>query len=136
MGGSDKAMTVRTIFLAAACGALAATAAQAAPKAVAKDARVLAAAERLHADQLKFLEQVVDIDSGTGDVEGGEKVADVFVARMKALGMAVERPPAEAPGLPANVVKIAESGVRGPHDLNRYASAGADAVLVGEGLVT
>jgi indole-3-glycerol phosphate synthase len=41
-----------------------------------------------------------------------------------------------APGLPNEVVKIAESGVRGPHDLIRYASAGADAVLVGEGLVT
>jgi indole-3-glycerol phosphate synthase len=41
-----------------------------------------------------------------------------------------------APGLPNMVVKIAESGVRGPHDLIRYASAGADAVLVGEGLVT
>jgi len=41
-----------------------------------------------------------------------------------------------APGLPSNVVKIAESGVRGPHDLIRYASVGADAVLVGEGLVT
>ena len=33
-------------------------------------------------------------------------------------------------------MKIAESGVRGPHDLIEYASAGADAVLVGEGLVT
>jgi indole-3-glycerol phosphate synthase len=41
-----------------------------------------------------------------------------------------------APGLPNDVVKVAESGVRGPHDLIRYASAGADAVLVGEGLVT
>jgi indole-3-glycerol phosphate synthase len=41
-----------------------------------------------------------------------------------------------APGLPSQVVKVAESGVRGPHDLIRYASAGADAVLVGEGLVT
>jgi indole-3-glycerol phosphate synthase len=41
-----------------------------------------------------------------------------------------------APGLPNHIVKIAESGVRGPHDLIRYASAGADAVLVGEGLVT
>jgi indole-3-glycerol phosphate synthase len=41
-----------------------------------------------------------------------------------------------APGLPAGVVKIAESGVRGPHDLIEYAAAGADAVLVGEGLVT
>jgi indole-3-glycerol phosphate synthase len=41
-----------------------------------------------------------------------------------------------APGLPSEVVKVAESGVRGPHDLIAYASAGADAVLVGEGLVT
>ncbi len=41
-----------------------------------------------------------------------------------------------APGLPNKVVKIAESGVRGPHDLIRYAASGADAVLVGEGLVT
>ncbi len=41
-----------------------------------------------------------------------------------------------APGLPNHTVKIAESGVRGPHDLIRYAAAGADAVLVGEGLVT
>ena len=41
-----------------------------------------------------------------------------------------------APRIPANIVKIAESGVRGPHDLLAYASAGADAVLVGESLVT
>lgn len=41
-----------------------------------------------------------------------------------------------APGLPSNIVKVAESGVRGPHDLICYAAAGADAVLVGEGLVT
>lgn len=41
-----------------------------------------------------------------------------------------------APKIPANVIKIAESGVRGPHDLLAYASAGADAVLVGESLVT
>lgn len=40
-----------------------------------------------------------------------------------------------APGLPRDVVKIAESGVRGTRDLIRYASAGADAVLVGEGVV-
>jgi indole-3-glycerol phosphate synthase len=41
-----------------------------------------------------------------------------------------------APGLPSEVVKIAESGVRGPRDLIEYAAAGADAVLVGETLVT
>ena len=41
-----------------------------------------------------------------------------------------------APRIPAGVIKIAESGVRGPHDLLAYAAAGADAVLVGESLVT
>jgi indole-3-glycerol phosphate synthase len=41
-----------------------------------------------------------------------------------------------APLIPKNVIKIAESGVRGPHDLLAYAGAGADAVLVGESLVT
>lgn len=41
-----------------------------------------------------------------------------------------------APGLPSGVVTVAESGVRGPADLLAYAGAGADAVLVGEGLVT
>jgi indole-3-glycerol phosphate synthase len=41
-----------------------------------------------------------------------------------------------APGLPNGVLRIAESGVRGPGDLLTYAGWGADAVLVGEGLVT
>jgi indole-3-glycerol phosphate synthase len=41
-----------------------------------------------------------------------------------------------APGLPSEVVKVAESGVRDTHDLIGYAAAGADAVLVGEGLIT
>jgi indole-3-glycerol phosphate synthase len=38
--------------------------------------------------------------------------------------------------IPDGVVKIAESGVRSPHDLFAYAASGADAVLVGEALVT
>ncbi len=41
-----------------------------------------------------------------------------------------------APGLPSDVLRVAESGVRGPGDLMTYAGHGADAVLVGEGLVT
>ena len=40
-----------------------------------------------------------------------------------------------APQIPDGVVKVAESGVRGPHDLLAYAAHGADAVLVGEGVV-
>ncbi|MDN5559841.1 MAG: indole-3-glycerol phosphate synthase TrpC [Ruaniaceae bacterium] len=38
--------------------------------------------------------------------------------------------------LDEKVVKVAESGVRGPRDVIDYARAGADAVLVGEALVT
>lgn len=40
-----------------------------------------------------------------------------------------------SPLVPEGVIKVAESGVRGPHDLLHYAAAGADAVLVGEGVV-
>jgi len=41
-----------------------------------------------------------------------------------------------APRVPDGIIKVAESGVRGPHDLLAYAAAGANAVLVGESLVT
>ncbi|MFC9466862.1 indole-3-glycerol phosphate synthase TrpC [Streptomyces coelicoflavus] len=41
-----------------------------------------------------------------------------------------------APRLPHDVVRIAESGVRGPEDAARCARLGADAVLVGSALVT
>ncbi|MFA7266888.1 MAG: indole-3-glycerol phosphate synthase TrpC [Candidatus Nanopelagicales bacterium] len=41
-----------------------------------------------------------------------------------------------AKGVSSDVVLVAESGVRGPRDLVAYAGAGADAVLVGEALVT
>jgi indole-3-glycerol phosphate synthase len=41
-----------------------------------------------------------------------------------------------APLIPAGVVRVAESGVRGPHDVLEFARNGADVVLVGESLVT
>jgi len=41
-----------------------------------------------------------------------------------------------APRIPDSVVRVAESGVRGPHDVIEHARAGADVVLVGETLVT
>ena len=41
-----------------------------------------------------------------------------------------------APLIPGDVVRVAESGVRGPHDVLEYAEQGADVVLVGEALVT
>ena len=41
-----------------------------------------------------------------------------------------------APRIPEGIVRVAESGVRGPADLLTYAGWGADAVLTGESLVT
>lgn len=82
---------------------LAATTAGAAPK-VAKDAKVWAAAEQAKPGQLKLLEEIVNIDSGTGDVEGGRKVAALLIPRLKAMGYTVESVKAEAEGLPENTV--------------------------------
>lgn len=69
-------------------------------------------------------------------LEAGARVIGVNARDLRTLE--IDRSAFEriAPGMPNHVVKIAESGVRGPLDLIRYASAGADAVLVGEGLVT
>ncbi len=41
-----------------------------------------------------------------------------------------------APLIPEELVRVAESGVRDPHDVLEYARHGADVVLVGESLVT
>jgi indole-3-glycerol phosphate synthase len=41
-----------------------------------------------------------------------------------------------APAIPDGIVKVAESGVRGPRDVIELGRAGADVVLVGERLVT
>ena len=75
-----------------------------APKPQPKDAKVWAAAEQAKPEQLKLLEQAVDIDSGTGDVDGGRKVAGLLAPQLKALGFSIESVPAEAQGLPENVV--------------------------------
>jgi glutamate carboxypeptidase len=86
---------------------------QAAPKPVPRDARLWAAAQSVRTDQLKLLEAAVNIDSGTGDVEGGRKVIALLVPRLKALGMSVEVLPAEASDLADNVVATLQGTGRG-----------------------
>lgn len=83
----------------------------AAPKA--RDEKVWAAAEKSRPDQLKFLEQVVNIDSGTGDVDGGRRIAGLLVERLTALGATIETVPAEIPGLPDNTVATFRGTGRG-----------------------
>src|SRR5262249_23043121 len=52
----------------------------------------------------QLLERVVNVDSGTRDVEGGRQVAQLLIPPLKAAGTTVESLPAEAPGLPDNTV--------------------------------
>ena len=68
------------------------------------DAKVWAAAQAARGAQLQLLEQVVNIDSGTGNVEGGNRVGEILASRLRALGMDVQAVPAEAPGLANNIV--------------------------------
>ena len=86
--------------------ALVMTAASALPALAAprKDEALWKAAEAARPEQLKLLETLVNIDSGTGDIEGGTRVLDVLAPRLEALGAKVERVPAEIPGLPDNLV--------------------------------
>jgi indole-3-glycerol phosphate synthase len=92
--------------------------------------------ERIESLGMTALVEVHTEDEADRALEAGARVIGVNARDLRTLQ--VDRSVFEriAPGLPNNVVKVAESGVRGPHDLIRYASAGADAVLVGEGLVT
>ncbi|WP_175441263.1 indole-3-glycerol phosphate synthase TrpC [Micromonospora humi] len=92
--------------------------------------------ERIESLGMTALVEVHTEEEADRALEAGAQVIGVNARDLRTLE--VDRSVFEriAPGLPSSVVKIAESGVRGPHDLIRYASAGADAVLVGEGLVT
>jgi indole-3-glycerol phosphate synthase len=69
-------------------------------------------------------------------VDAGARLVGVNARDLKTLE--VDRSTFErlSPRIPVSCVKIAESGVRDTHDLITYAGQGADAVLVGEALVT
>ncbi|MUL63577.1 indole-3-glycerol phosphate synthase [Mycobacterium sp. CBMA 234] len=69
-------------------------------------------------------------------LQAGAKIIGVNARDLKTLEVDRDCFARIAPGLPSNIIRIAESGVRGTADLLAYAGAGADAVLVGEGLVT
>jgi indole-3-glycerol phosphate synthase len=69
-------------------------------------------------------------------VEAGATVLGINARNLKTLEVDRSVFARIAPKVPDGIIKIAESGVRGPHDLLAYAAAGADAVLVGESLVT
>jgi indole-3-glycerol phosphate synthase len=82
------------------------------------------------------LVEVHDSTEVSRALDAGATVVGVNARDLKTLEVDTARFAQLAPLLPPGVVKVAESGVRGVADLRRYADAGADAVLVGEGVVT
>ncbi|WP_037581605.1 indole-3-glycerol phosphate synthase TrpC [Phaeacidiphilus oryzae] len=92
--------------------------------------------ERAESIGLTPLVEVHDEDEVTRAVDAGARIIGVNARNLKTLQVNRDTFAEVAPAIPKGIVKVAESGVRGPHDLITYANDGADAVLVGESLVT
>jgi glutamate carboxypeptidase len=100
-----RVLTAATAALAVIVGTAAGAAARNDP--------VFRAAQANRAAALELLQQIVNIDSGTGDVDGGAKVETVLAARLSQLGAEVRTEPAEAPGLPNNLVAVFHGSGKG-----------------------
>jgi indole-3-glycerol phosphate synthase len=92
--------------------------------------------ERAESIGLTPLVEVHDEQEVARAVDAGARIIGVNARNLKTLEVDRNTFARLAPLIPDEVVRIAESGVRGPHDLIQYANSGADAVLVGESLVT
>ena len=92
--------------------------------------------ERAGSIGLTPLVEVHDEEEARRAVDAGARLIGVNARDLKTLQVKRDTFARVAPIIPDGVVRVAESGVRGPHDLIAYANAGADAVLVGESLVT
>ena len=92
--------------------------------------------ERAQSIGLLPLVEVHDVDEVHRAVEAGAKVIGVNARDLRTLEVDLSVFSRVAPSIPEGVIRVAESGVRSPQDLLVYAGDGADAVLVGEALVT
>jgi indole-3-glycerol phosphate synthase len=82
------------------------------------------------------LVEVHDVEEVARAIDAGADVIGVNNRDLRTLQVNPKQFMEIAPHIPDHIVKIAESGIKDAHDLRVYASAGADAVLVGEALVT
>lgn len=92
--------------------------------------------DRIHSLGMTALVEAHTADEVKRAVDAGARVIGVNARNLHTLEVNREVFAELAPLIPAGIVKVAESGVRGPHDVLEYARWGADAVLVGEALVT
>jgi glutamate carboxypeptidase len=99
---------MKTYVLAAAMLALAGQAHAAPPK---PDAKLMAAVQACDKDARSLIEQIVGIDSGTGDAEGVNAVGAILAAKFKAMGAAVKIAPPQAGGPPGDNVVATFTGI-------------------------
>ena len=91
--------------------------------------------ERTRSLGMTALVEVHDAEEVARAIDAGASVIGVNARNLKTLEVDRDVFARLAPLIPDAAVRVAESGVRGPHDLLAYAHDGADAVLVGESLV-
>ena len=91
--------------------------------------------ERVHSLGMTALVEVHDVEEVARAVDAGARVIGVNCRDLRTLEVDRTTFARVAPVIPDGIVKVAESGVRGPHDVLEFARAGAHAVLVGESLV-
>lgn len=85
---------------------------------------------------MTILVEVHDEDELTRAVDLGAPLIGINARNLKTLDVDPQAFGRLAPLLPADRIKVAESGIFGPSDVRAVAAAGADAMLVGEALVT
>jgi indole-3-glycerol phosphate synthase len=85
---------------------------------------------------LDALVEVHDEDEAELAVMSGATVIGVNQRDLVTFEVDTSRAERVGKALPAGVLRVAESGIRGADDARRLADAGFDAVLVGESLVT
>lgn len=91
--------------------------------------------ERIESLGMTALVEVHDETEALRALDAGARVIGVNNRNLRTLEVDRDTFVRVAPEIPSSVIRVAESGIRGPHDLLAAAAAGADAVLVGEGLV-
>jgi indole-3-glycerol phosphate synthase len=100
------------------------------------DPELVCLVERAESIGLTPVVEVHSIEEVTRAAGAGARIIGVNARNLQTLEVDTATFARVAPQIPDGIVRIAESGVRGPHDVIDLARAGADVVLVGEALVT
>jgi indole-3-glycerol phosphate synthase len=100
------------------------------------DAELTSLIERARSIGLTPLVETHTADEVRRAVDAGARLIGVNARNLQTLEVDPLTFARLAPLIPDGIVRIAESGVRGPHDVIELARCGADVVLVGEALVT